>query len=100
MYLIISILATITFTLLWLFVKSKKHLHFEYGALIFSGASIAWLIECIKFAMEGDGFIRTDQLWIDTVIAFWTLFFGLVIYFGAVFIPIIARKHKAKKEEK
>ena len=100
MYLIISILATITFTLLWVFIKSGKHLHFEYGALIFSGASIAWLVECIKFWIEGDGFIRTDQLWIDIVIALSTLLFGLAIYCLVVFIPIIVKKHKAKKNQK
>ena len=97
MYFIISVLAAITFTLLLVFLKTKKYLHFEYGALIFGGASIAWMIECIRFAMEGDGFIRFDQLWIDTVMAFWTLFFGMVIYCGAVFIPMIVKKHKLEK---
>ena len=97
MYFLLSLVAAITFTLLWIFAKPKKPLHFEYGALIFGGATIAWLIECIKFAIEGDGFIRFDQLWIDTVIAFWTLFFGMLIYCGAVFIPMIVKRHKLEK---
>ena len=85
MYFLASLLAAITFTLLWIFLKQKKSLHFEYGALIFGGA------------MEGDGFIRVDQLWIDLVKSFWTLFFGLVIYFCALFIPKLVKKHKENK---
>lgn len=96
MYLLVSLLASIIFTLLWAFIKTKKPLHFEYGAIIFGGATVAWTVECVRFAMEGDGFIRFDQLWIDTVMAFWTLFFGLTIYFGVVFIPMIVKKHKDK----
>ena len=97
MYFLASLLAAITFTLLWIFLKQKKSLHFEYGALIFGGATIAWLIVCINYAMEGDGFIRVDQLWIDLVKSFWTLFFGLVIYFCALFIPKLVKKHKENK---
>ena len=96
MYFIVSLLATIVFTILWIFVKPKKQLHFGYGALIFAGATIAWTVDGIKNFIEGDGFIRFDQLWIDTVIAFWTLFFGLLIYFGVILIPMIANKHKSK----
>lgn len=97
MYFLVSLLASIVFVILYIFVKPKKPLHFEYGALIFAGATIAWMVESIRFAMEGDGFIRFDQLWIDTVIAFWTLFFGLLIYCGVVFIPMIVNKHKSKQ---
>ena len=96
MYFLTSLLASITFTLLFIFVKNKRHWHFEYLALIYGGATVAWLVECIKFAMEGDGFIRFDQLWIDTVISFWTLFFGFVIYLGALFIPKLIKKHQEK----
>ena len=99
MYFLLSLLATIIFTLLWIFVKSKKAMHFEYGALIFIGATIAWMVECIKFYMEGDGFIRFDQLWIDTVLGLITLFFGLVIYFLALFVPMLIKKHKERKNE-
>ena len=96
LYFIVSLLTTIVFTLLWIFIKPKKPLHFEYGALIFAGATIAWTVECFKFYMEGDGFIRFDQLWIDTVLGFCTLFFGLLIYFGAILIPRIVNKRKSK----
>ena len=100
MYFLLSLVASITFTLLFLFVKTKGQWHFEYAALIFGGAAVAWMVECIKFAMEGDGFIRFDQLWIDLVISFWTLFFGFVIYFLALLIPKLIERHKKNEEIK
>lgn len=44
--------------------------------------------------MEGDGFIRVDQLWIDFLISLLTLVGGLLIYFSALFIPKLIKKSK------
>lgn len=100
MYFLISLIVSLIFLFLFLFTKNRSKFHYEYGALIFAGATIAWLIVCINYAMEGDGFIRVDQLWIDLVKSFWTLFFGLVIYFCVSFIPKLVKKHKENKQPK
>jgi len=97
MYFLISLTLALIFLCLFLFMKDKKKFHFEYGALIFGGATIAWLIVCINYSMEGDGFIRVDQLWIDFLISLLTLVGGLLIYFSALFIPKLIKKNKDNK---
>ena len=94
MYFLISLFALLIFLFLFLLTKNKNKFHFEYGALIFAGATIAWLIVCINYFMEGDGFIRVDQLWIDFIISLLTLVGGLLIYFSALFIPKLIKKSK------
>ena len=94
MYFLISLFALLIFLFLFLLTKNKNKFHFEYGALIFAGSTIAWLIVCINYFMEGDGFIRVDQLWIDFLISLLTLVGGLLIYFSALFIPKLIKKSK------
>jgi len=100
MYFLTALFCTIVFVLLWLFVKPKKPLHFEYGAIIFGGATAMWLIDCIASAIEGEGFISFEEISLDLWISLWTVLAGLFLYCAIVFIPLIVKKCKEKKEVK
>jgi len=100
MYFLTALLCTIVFVLLWLLVKGKKELHFEYGAIIFGGATAMWLIDCIASAIGGEGFLSFDEIGLDLWISLWTVLSGLFLWCAIVFIPMIVKKSKAKKEGK
>jgi len=100
MYFLTALLFTIVFILLWLLVKGKKELHFEYGAIIFGGATAMWFIDCIASAIEGEGFISFEELSLDLWISLWTALAGLFLWCAIVVIPLIIKKNKEKKEAK
>ena len=100
MYFLTALFCTIVFVLLWLFVKTKKQLHFEYGAIIFGGATAMWLIDCIASAIEGEGFISFEEITLDLWISLWTVLAGLFLWGAILVIPLIVKKCKEKKEAK
>ena len=100
MYFLTALLFTIIFVLLWLFVKTKKPLHFEYGAIIFGGATAMWLIDCVASAIEGEGFISFEEIGLDLWISLWTVLAGLFLYCAIIVVPLIIKKIKEKKESK
>lgn len=84
--------------LLWLFVKPKKELHFEYGAIIFGAATAMWFIDCVACAIEGEGFLSFEEITLDLWISLWTVLGGLALWAGIVFIPKLITKCKEKKQ--
>ena len=100
MYFLTALFCTIVFVLLWLFVKTKKPLHFEYGAIIFGGATAMWFIDCVASAIEGEGFISFEEIGLDLWISLWTVLSGLFLYCAIIVVPLIVKKCKEKKESK
>ena len=100
MYFLTALLFTIIFVVLWLFVKTKKPLHFEYAAIIFGAATAMWFIDCVACAIEGEGFLSFEEIGLDLWISLWTVLSGLVLWCAIVVTPLIVQKCKAKKESK
>lgn len=100
MYFLTALVCTSVFVLLWVLVKGKKELHFEYGAIIFGGATAMWLIDCIASAIEGEGFISFEEIGLDLLISLWTVIAGLFLWCAILVVPMIVKKCKAKKEAK
>ena len=96
MYFLTALVMTICFVCLWLFVKTKKQLHFEYGAIIFGAATAMWLIDCIFSAAGGEGFLSFEMP-TDLWISIWTVVGGLVFYCAIVCVKYLLEKKKAAK---
>ena len=96
MYFLVALLAALTFVALWLFGKTKKDYHFEYGAIIFGAAAAMWFIDCIFSAAEGEGFL-SFEIPTDVWISIWTLVGGLLFWCGIVFGKYLLDKKKASK---
>ena len=96
MYFLTALAATICFVLLWLLAKSKKELHFEYGAIIFGAATAMWFIDCVVSAIGGEGFLSFEMP-TDLYISIWTLSGGIVFYCAIVVSKLLIEKKKQNK---
>jgi len=96
MYFLVALAMTICFVLLWLFVKTKKPLHFEYGAIIFGAATAMWFIDCCFSAAGGEGFLGFE-IPTDVWISLWTVGGGLVFYAAIVLGKYLIDKKKQAK---
>ncbi len=96
MYFLTALAVTICFVCLWLFVKPKKELHFEYGAIIFGAATAMWFIDCVASAVNGEGFLSFEMP-TDLWISIWTVVGGLVFYCAIVVVRMLIKKNKETK---
>ena len=96
MYFLTALTVTICFVCLWLFVKPKKPLHFEYGAIIFGAATAMWFIDCVVSAIGGEGFLSFEMP-LDLYISIWTLAGGLLFYIAIVVGKYLIDKKKQAK---
>ena len=98
MCLLMSLLVTLIFILLFLLIQQKRNLHFEYGAILFGGASLVWLVDGIVAWMEGDGFISFGSLGMDLIIGAYSIVLGLLLWLIIILIPFITKKCKEKRK--
>lgn len=98
MYFLVALGMTVISVLLYLFVKTKKDLHFGVLAIIFGSATLMWLIDCIVSAIEGEGFL-SFEIPLDIWISLWTVGGGLLFYLVMLLIFYLKDK-KANKEVK
>ena len=96
MYFLVALIATACFVCLWLFGKTKKPVHFEYGAIIFGAATAMWFIDCCFSLAGGEGFL-SFEIPTDIWISLWTLVGGLFFYFAIVWGKYLIEKKKASK---
>ena len=95
MYFLVALGMTLISLALYLFVKTKKNLHFEVAAITFGAATLMWLIDCIVSAIEGEGFLSFEMP-VDLWISIWTVVGGLAFY--AVMLLIFLVKEKREKQ--
>lgn len=98
MYFLVALGMTVISVLLYLFVKTKKDLHFGVLAIIFGSATLMWLIDCIVSATKGEGFL-SFEIPLDIWISLWTVGGGLLFYLVMLLIFYLKDK-KANKEVK
>ena len=91
MYFLVALGMTLISLCLYLFVKTKKNLHFGILTIIFASATLMWLIDCIASAIKGEGFL-SFELPLDIWISIWTVVGGLFFY--AVMLIIFLTKDK------
>ena len=96
MYFLTALVITVCFVCLWLLVKNKKELHFEYGAIIFGAATAMWFIDCVASAIGGEGFLSFEMP-TDLWISIWTVVGGLVFWCAIVVVKMLIDKKKASK---
>lgn len=99
MYFLTALGCTLIGVLLWVLFRKKKQLHFEYLAIIFGGATLMWLIDCIASAASGEGFLSFEMP-TDLYISLWTVGGGLAFYLVLVLVLFIIKKSKEKKATK
>ena len=95
MYFLVALGMTLISLCLYLFVKTKKNLHFGILTIIFASATLMWLIDCIASAIKGEGFI-SFELPLDIWISVWTVVGGLFFY--AVMLIIFLIKDKKQNQ--
>ena len=95
MYFLTALACTLIAVLLWVLLKNKKHLHLEYLAIIFGGATMMWLIDCIASVFKGEGFLSFEMP-TDLYISLWTVAGGLLFYGVLIAVIYIVNKKKAK----
>ena len=96
MYFLVALLGALTFLALWLLGKTKKELHFEYGAIIFGSAAAMWFIDCIVSAINGEPFL-SFEIPTDIWISLWTLLSGLAFYVAILLGKYFLQKKKQSK---
>lgn len=98
MYFLTALGMTLIALCLFLFVKPKKvNLRFGVLAIIFGAATLMWLIDCIKSAIEGEGFL-SFEIPLDIWISVWTVVGGLLFYGVFLLVSILIERKKAKAE--
>ena len=95
MYFLTALACTLIAVLLWVLLKDKKHLHLEYLAITFGGATIMWLIDCIASALGGEGFLSFEMP-TDLYISLWTIAGGLLFYGVLIAVLYFVGKKKTK----
>lgn len=96
MYFLVALGMTLISLCLYLFIKTKKNLHFGILTIIFASATLMWLIDCIASAIKGEGFL-SFELPLDIWISVWTVVGGLFFY--AVMLIIFLVKDKKTKSK-
>lgn len=97
MYFLVALGMTLISLCLYLFVKTKRNLHFGILTIIFASATLMWLIDCIASAIEGEGFL-SFEIPLDIWISIWTVVGGLIFY-GVMFLILYLKDRKAKVSE-
>ena len=97
MYFLVALSMTLISLCLYLFVKTKRNLHFGILTIIFASATLMWLIDCIASAIEGEGFL-SFEIPLDIWISIWTVVGGLIFY-GVMFLILYLKDRKAKVSE-
>lgn len=97
MYFLVALGMTLISLCLYLFVKTKRNLHFGILTIIFASATLMWLIDCIASAIEGEGFL-SFEIPLDIWISIWTVVGGLIFY-GVMFLILYLKDRKAKVNE-
>lgn len=92
MYFLVALGMTLISVALYLFVKTKKNLHFEVAAITFGAATLMWLIDCIVSAAEGEGFLSFEMP-VDLWISIWTVLGGIAFY-GVMLLIFSIRDRK------
>ena len=95
MYFLTALACTLIAVLLWVLLKDKKHLHLEYLAITFGGATMMWLVDCIASALGGEGFLSFEMP-TDLYISLWTIAGGLLFYGVLIAVIFIVERKKAK----
>ena len=93
MYFLTALGMTVISLCLFLFVKTKKDLHFGILTIIFASATLMWLIDCISSAIQGEGFL-SFEIPVDIWISVWTVVGGLLFYLVMLLIFFIQDKKK------
>ena len=96
MYFLTALACTVIAVLLWVLLKDKKHLHLEYLAITFGGATMMWLIDCIASAIGGEGFLSFEMP-TDLYISLWTVAGGLIFYGVLLLVITLVNKKKVGK---
>lgn len=97
MYFLVALGMTLISLCLYLFVKTKRNLHFGILTIIFASATLMWLIDCITSAIEGEGFL-SFEIPLDIWISIWTVVGGLIFY-GVMFLILYLKDRKSKVSE-
>lgn len=97
MYFLVALGVTLIAVCLWLFVKTKKPLHFDILAIIFGAATTMWFIDCIASSIKGEGFL-SFEIPLDIWISLWTIGGGLILYGIILLILFLRNKNKVKAE--
>jgi len=97
MYFLVALGMTLISLCLYLFVKTKRNLHFGILTIIFASATLMWLIDCIASAIEGEGFL-SFEIPLDIWISIWTVVGGLLFY-GIMFLILYLKDRKQKVNE-
>ena len=97
MYFLVALGMTLISLCLYLFVKTKRNLHFGILTIIFASATLMWLIDCIASAIKGEGFL-SFEIPLDIWISIWTVVGGLIFY-GVMFLILYLKDRKAKASE-
>lgn len=97
MYFLVALGMTLISLCLYLFVKTKRNLHFGILTIIFASATLMWLIDCIASAIKGEGFL-SFEIPLDIWISIWTVVGGLIFY-GVMFLILYLKDRKAKVSE-
>ena len=94
MYFLVALAATIISLGLFLLLKKNKNLHFEILSIIFGAATLMWLVDCIKSAIDGEGFL-SFEIPTDIYISVWTFFGGILLW--GIILLILFLKNKNQK---
>jgi len=97
MYFLVALGMTLISLCLFLFVKTKKNLHFGILTIIFAAATLMWLVDCIASAIEGEGFL-SFELPLDIWISIWTVIGGIIFYAIMLLIFFIQDKRKSQQQ--
>ncbi|MBQ6730828.1 MAG: hypothetical protein IJR08_02855 [Bacilli bacterium] len=91
MYFLVALGMSIISLCLFLFVKTKRNLHFEFLVFTFGAATLMWLIDCIAGAIE-EGQFLSFELPLDIWISVWTVVGGIAFYLLLLLIFTIKDK--------
>lgn len=98
MYFLTALACTLIAVILWLVFRNKKQLHFEYLAIIFGGATLMWLIDCIASSISKEGFLSFEMP-NDLYISIWTVVGGLAFYGILVLVLFLINRKKATESK-
>jgi len=85
MYFLTALVCAIVSGVLWFFFRDRKGLHLDVLAIIFSAATLMWLVDCF-FTLADEGVFLSFDDPKDGWIALWTVAGGVFLWLILSFI--------------
>ncbi len=79
MCLIITLFAAVISSIFWFFSNPQKELQLGMLSLMYWGAGLMWLVDCVASLLEGEGFLELSLN--DAILGLIVVLCGLIVWF-------------------